>query len=76
MRLLFCKKFKDSIIVKKVKKTKVESTSNLSTSSSYDEKYQMLLEENKALKDTLGNLKDIELEKLQHEIQKVHDLEE
>jgi len=66
-------KFKDSVIVKK--ETKIKNPNTIEKDE-YDEKYQKLLEENKVLKDILGDFKNVEIEALHDGIQKVYDLEE
>jgi len=65
-------KFKDSIVTENRKKDiRVNSNTKIS-----DEKYQAILNENKDLKDILGNFKDIDSEVLKDGIQKIYDLEE
>ena len=68
-------KFKDSIVVNS--ETEVKSNPNTNSNSGIDEeKYQKLLEENKALKAILGDFKGTDPEVLHDGIQKVYDLEE
>ncbi len=62
-------KFKDSIVVNTVEKDEEKSTYS-------DERFEKLLDENKALKAILGDFKNVDPEVLHDGIQKVYDLEE
>ncbi|WP_072681593.1 polyphosphate kinase 2 [Arcobacter sp. LA11] len=65
-------KFKDSIVVREEKKLpKAEKSEKYS-----DDRFEKLLEENKALKAILGDFKNVDPEVLHDGIQKVYDLEE
>ena len=65
-------KFKDSIVITQEPEVKKETK----PTKTYDEKFEKLLEENKALKAILGDFKNVEPEALHDGIQKVYDLEE
>ena len=65
-------KFKDSVV--SAKEEKVQK--NIKPSKVSDEKYQDLIEENKTLKEILGNFKDVDPQVLHDGIQKIYDLEE
>jgi polyphosphate kinase 2 len=65
-------KFKDSIVVNKAEKLKEE----VAPVDYSDERFQKLLDENKALKAILGDFKNVDPVVLHDGIQKVYDLEE
>jgi polyphosphate kinase 2 len=65
-------KFKDSIVVNTAEKSKKEAA----PVDYSDERFQKLLDENKALKAILGDFKNVDPEVLHDGIQKVYDLEE
>jgi len=71
--LTLMQKFKDSIVNQKEEKI-LSKAKNLDKAS-FD-KYQELIEENKALKTILGDFKDLDPQILRDGIQKIYDLEE
>lgn len=70
--LTLMQKFKESIVITKEKKVYKEIKSEKFSNDKFDK----LLEENKALKAILGDFKNVEPEVLHDGIQKVYDLEE
>ena len=74
MALTLMQKFKDSIVLSSESGKRNEEISNNNINN--DDKYQKLLEENKALKAILGDYKNVEPSVLRDGIQKIYDLEE
>ncbi len=72
LALNLMQKFKESIVIPSETRIKVNSKLKIMN----NEKYEKLLDENKALKAILGNFGNVEPEVLKSGIQKIYDLEE